>query len=676
MSNSDSTKKSLFEEFPPVSTEEWEQVITQDLNGADYKEKLRWHTGEGVRPLPFYRKKDIAEIPRQAPIPKKYADKNPNSWEIREPIFAHTIQDANSDAKHALDRGADALQFYVSMRRTEGMLGRDLQGIPVQNQNTFTNLLADISIENIPLHFDTGLASPALLAILWNVTQQQNLDPQKAWATFSYDPFVYLLEHGHYPKEKQQIHNDICQLTEFTNTTLPSVRPLAIDARFYHNSGATIVQELGYAIAAASEYLSALTNNEFEIDNITDRLHFSFSVGSHYFLEIAKFRAARLLWQNLIEAFGADAAQNKAYLHGQSSRWNKTLYDPYTNMLRTSTEGMAAAIAGCDSMTIMPFDEHFRQPNHFSHRIARNQQLILSEESYLDKVADPAAGSYYIEQLTNQIGEAAWQVFQEVEAEGGLMQAIENGTVQSAIHKSQQKRNQAIASRDRIFVGTNQYSNAEDKMADQLDSPHQTVSLNESENEFEINTENLLESLATAFSDGATLGDIAPHLFDFHRHQFRTVAPYRGPQGFEELRLATENHESTPKVLNLPLGNKKWRKGRATFSANFFGCAGYDIEDPIGFGDVDEAINAIKDERPDVAVICSSDKEYQDLVPAIADAISTLQNPPILVLAGYPEKDIETYKEAGIDEFIHSKCNVLETLQRFQNKLGIILNEK
>ncbi len=674
MSNSETAKQSLFEDFPPTSTEEWEKVISQDLNGADYKEKLRWHTGEGIEPLPFYRREDMTEVPRQAAIPKKYADENPNSWEIREPIFSHSIKAANNSAKHALGRGASALQFYVGVRRTEGMLGGDLQGIPIQNQEDFSNLSSDISIEDTTLHFDAGLASPALLAMLWNITQQQNLDPQKVWATLLYDPFVYLLEHGHHPKDKEQLRSDICQLTEFKIQNLPAVRPLGIDARFYHNTGATIAQELGYALAAASEYLSTLTENGFEIEDITNALHFSFSVGSNYFLEIAKFRAARLLWKNLIEAFGADPEQNGAYLHGQSSRWNKTLYDPYTNMLRTSTEGMAAAIAGCDSMTIMPFDEHFRQPNEFSQRIARNQQLILSEESYLDKVADPAAGSYYIEKLTDQIGEAAWQVFQEVETEGGLMQAIENGTVQSAIQESQQERNQAIASRGRTFVGTNQYSNAEDKMADQLDSTYKTVSLNESENEFEIDAENLPESLAMAFADGATLGDIAPHLFDFNRHLFRTVAPYRGPQAFEELRLATENHDTIPHVLNLPLGNKKWRKGRSTFSANFFGCAGYDIEDPIGFEDTDAAIKAVEEQQPDIIVICSSDKEYKELVPAICGGIKELDNQPIVVLAGHPKEDIESYKNAGVDEFIYSKCNVLETLKRFQQKLNVIEN--
>lgn len=675
MSNSESTKQSLFEEFSPVPTEEWEEVIKQDLKGADYKEKLRWKTGEGIETLPFYRREDLSDLNRSTPISKSYSNTEANSWEIHEPIFDNDISQANETARDALDRGADALQFQLTLRRTEGMLDGDIQGLAVQNQSDFSSLLNNISLEDTPLHFDTGMTSPALLAMLWDEIQNQNLDPQKVCATFSYDPLVYLLKHGHYAKNKEDIEGDICDTVQFTAENLPMVRPLGVDGRFYHNSGATIVQQLGYAMASASEYLAILTDHN--IDCPAQALSFSFSIGSNYFIEIAKLRAARLLWKNLVEAYGMDPQENAAYLHGETSRWNKTLYDPYTNMLRTSTEGMSGAIAGCDSLTVLPFDEHFRQPTNFSQRIARNQQLILSEEAYFDKVEDPAAGSYYIEKLTEKLAKKAWKVFQDVEAEGGLFKAIENGTVQSAIQQSQKQRNQAIAQRGRTVVGTNQYTNPDEKMSTEIHKTKKTTALRASEEiSIESNAENLVEYLSQAFSQDANIADVIDSLFDFGRQQYRTTAPYRGAQAFEELRLATEKHQYTPKVLNLPLGNKKWRKGRATFSANFFGCAGYHIEDPIGFEDVDEAIQAITEQQPDIAVICSSDKEYNELVPAIADAVSGLDNPPLLVLAGYPKEDIETYKEAGIDEFIYAKCNVLETLTRFQQKLGIILNEK
>ncbi|WP_440999951.1 methylmalonyl-CoA mutase family protein [Fodinibius sp. SL11] len=674
MSNSDSTKQSLFDEFPPISTEEWEKVIKQDLKGADYKEKLRWQTGEGVTPLPFYRRQDLTDREQHNPIPKKYQQGDANNWEIRQPIFQDDISEANQMARNALKRGADALQLHLTLRRTEGGLGGDLQGLPIQDQSDFSDLLNNISLENTPLHFDAGLGSPALMAMLWNELQRQNLNSHKIQGTFLYDPFTYLLEHGQYPKAKKAIKDDIFQMAQFASENLRAVRPLGIDGRFYHDSGATMVQELGYAMASASEYLATMTDHGMNIDDAARSLTFSFSVGSSYFLEIAKFRAARLLWKNLIEAYGGDPANNTCHLHGETSRWNKTLYEPYTNMLRTSTEGMSAAIAGCDSITVLPFDEHFRQPDHFSQRIARNQQLILNEEAYFNKVKDPGAGSYYIEKITEEMAEKAWNIFQEIETEGGLFKTIENGTLQTAIQESQQQRDQMIAKRGRTFVGTNQYTNADEKMSGEINQTYQTISLDVSETTIESDSNNLIKYLADAFSQEANIADIIDKLFDFRRQQYRTVAPYRGPKAFEELRLATEQHASPPKVLNLPLGHKKWRKGRATFSANFFGCAGYEIEDPIGFSDVDEAINAVKNKQPDIAVLCSSDKEYKELVSAIADAVSKLKNPPILVLAGYPKDNIEEYKRSGIDEFIYSNCNVLETLKRFQQKLNVIEN--
>ncbi|MGD8747529.1 MAG: methylmalonyl-CoA mutase family protein [Balneolaceae bacterium] len=673
MSESETTKQSLFSEFPPVSTEEWEGVIAKDLKGANYKEKLRWNTGEGLAPLPFYRREDLVDIERRGPIAR--SDENDNHWEICEAVFANDISSANAAGRNALDRGATALQFQLSLQRTEGMLGGDLGGIPIQNQHDFSELLKDIPLGDISIYFDSGMISPALLAMLWNEVHNRNIKADDIRASFLYDPFSFTLHHGQLPKTNYvSIKDDIKQITAFTNKNLPHVRPLGIDARAYHNAGGTIIQELAYGLSTASAFLSILTEAGFEVDEVARSLHFKFGIGSRYFLEIAKFRAARLLWKNLLKAYGGDPAVTECFIQGETSRWNKTLYDPYTNMLRTSTEGMSAAIAGCDSITVLPFDEHYRQPDSFSERIARNSQLILRDEAYLDKVIDPSAGSYYIENLTEEIGGKAWDLFRDIELEGGLMKAIENGTVQAAIGKSQQQRDHTIATRERIFVGTNQYPNPDDKMEEKIDSRYQTVSLVKSDKNFTLNGENLPKDLAKAFSKDAGIGDLVPELVGYGKHQLRTIKPYRGTQVFEELRLATEHNDYTPKVLMLPLGTRRMRKARSGFASNFFGCVGYDIEEPIGYDNIQEAVNAVQKYAPDIAVICGSDKEYRELVPEICKAVTKLEKRPQLVLAGYPKADVDTYKDAGIDEFIYTGSNVLETLKRFQQKLGIVKN--
>ena len=670
MSEPKTTKQSLFYEFPPTPTEKWQQAIAKDLKGADYKVKLRWDTDEGFSTLPFFRRENLENINRHAPIP--CGSHSDNSWQICEPLFDRDVRSANKAALDALDRGATALQIPLTVRPTKGISGGDLNGVPLQNQDSFSELLQGMAIEKTPLHFDAGMASPALLAMLSNEADKQNLDPKNIQATFLYDPFSSTLLNGYMPKKDyESIKDDINQIAAFATDNLPAVRPMGIDARIYRNTGGTIVQELGYALAAASEYLAILTDADFDINEISRLLHFNFSIGSKYFLEIAKFRAARLLWKNLIEAYGGDATSTPCYIHGETSRWNKTLYDPYTNMLRTSTEGMSGAIAGCNSITVLPFDEHYRQPDNFSTRIARNSQLILSNEAHLDKVVDPAAGSYYIENLTEEIGHKAWELFQEIEQEGGLMKTIENGTIQSAIRDSQETRIRTIATRGRIFVGTNQYPNPEDKMLDDMDSRYQTVSLAESDNNYDLDIKNLPGDLAGAFSDGANIGDVISYLLNYGEQCIRTVTPYRGPEAFEELRLATEKSEYIPKVLTLPLGNRRMRKARSGFASNFFGCAGYDIEDPIGYENVEKAMEAVKKLEPDIAVICSSDNEYSDLVPAFGKAFEKLDRRPLLVLAGNPKEKAEEYEKAGIDEFIYAGSNVLEKLRRFQQKLGI-----
>lgn len=668
MSDSKTTKKSLFEEFPPVSTEEWEEVISRDLKGTDYKEVLRWQTGEGIDPLPFYRKEDFKKIGRKRPLEKT----GKRSWDIVETIYRQDVTAANNAARTALDAGADSLQFYYQVLYTDGMLGGDLAGTAIQNQQHFTDLLENINLDKVTVHFDSGLATPVLLAMLHNEVQRQGVAPGQTAATFSYDPFRSILLNGRMPKNPADFQHDIYQMFKFSKHSLPGVRPLCVDARTYHNTGASLVQELGLAMAAASEYLATLTDHGAETTEAGKHLCFYFSAGSNYFLEIAKFRAARLLWEQLIEAYGGDASAVPAYLHGVTSRRNKSLYDPYNNILRTTTEGMSASIGGCDSITLRPFDEHFRNTDDFSERIARNAQVIMSEEAYLDKVKDPSAGSYYIEKLTDDIAREAWTFFQEVEKAGGIIKAIQDNFVQLNIEQSQKKRQQAIAKGDRVFVGTNKYPNPDDRMADKNQPDQPTVSLDAPDGEPEIDKDKLITELANALMDESDLKDFIPYLYDIDKHDIRQLAPFHETEPFEQLRMATEKHDTTPLVLTLPVGDPKIRKARSTFAGNFLGCAGYQIEDPIGFDSAEEALAQAVKKSPDIVVLCSSDENYKDIVPAATELFSDMEMPPLLVIAGNPTEDIRSLRKQGVDAFINSRSNILDTLELFHRKLGII----
>lgn len=668
MSNTKKKEQPLFTEFPPVSLEEWESVIKRDLDGEDYKEKLKWDTGEGVEVPPFYHSENL-QSPRRHPILQKEDEQD--SWAICNFIFAQDVSEANRLALQALNNGAGALKFKVNVRSTAGMLGGDLEGTAIQTQSDFEKVFENIPLDLKEIHFDSGMASPVILAMLLNEIKNRETVSETVTATFSYDPCSYIITKGQLSKPEKKLKNEVFQLTEACST-FSGIKPLCADARTWHNSGSTIVQELALGLAGASEYMALLTDQDMEPNTAANSIHFSYSVGSKYFLEIAKLRALRLLWRQLLEAYTADK-DLPAFIHAETSSWNKTVYDSHVNVLRTTTEGMSAAISGADSITTFPFDSTYRQPDDFSDRIARNSQIILKEEAHFDKVADPAAGSYYVEELTDKLGQQAWNLFQEIEQEGGLLTSIQNGTVQSLLNITRRKRDQAIAARGRVFVGTNQYSNTGEEMAGKLYSSYKTVSLKETETEIEFDAENLIDSISNSFKDGAALGDIIPKLFDldWSKHRIRTISPYRGPEAFEKLRLATERHEKKPLVLTLPIGDRKKRKARSAYANNFFGCAGYRIEDPIGFDDAESALQAVKEKKPDIVVLCSSDNDYPELIPVIAKGVNELSNAPILVLSGYPEKEAEKYKRAGVDEFIHSGCNVLETLERFHSKLGI-----
>ena len=306
---------------------------------------------------------------------------------------------------------------------------------------------------------------------------------------------------------------------------------------------------------------------------------------------------------------------------------NQTVFDPYVNLLRSQTEAMSAAVAGVESILVTPFDFAYEEPNDFSERLARNQQLLLKEESHMDKVVDPAGGSYYVENLTAAIAEQAWNLFLAIEEDGGMMAQAKAGKVQEAINATGVARHEAIAKRKETLVGSNQFPNIT-----------------------EIAGERKPMACCCKKENG-----------------YPTLNGARLASDFEELRLATEASGKRPKVFMLTIGNLAMRQARAQFSGNFFGCAGYEIIDNLGFKTVEEGAEAAIKANADIVVLCSSDDEYAELAPA---AFKAVNGKAIFVVAGAPEC-MEDLKAQGIENFIHVRCNVLDTLKDFNAKLNI-----
>ena len=614
-------KEKLFSEFAPVSTEDWVAKITADLKGVPFEKKLVWKTGEGFNVNPFYRLEDIEGLKTTESLPGEFpyvrGTKKDNDWKVRQNIEVCCFKAANEKALDILNKGVTALGFVIK--------GDDV------NKENIATLLEGICPQAVELNFNTCLCkAEALIGILAEVFQSKGADLEKCYGSVNYDPFKKPLIKG---KENQNWVESAAAVLK-AGAALPKYRVLAVNAFNLNNAGAFITQELGYALAWGNELLAKLTEAGFTVDEVAKNIKFNFGISSNYFMEIAKFRAARWLWAEIVKAYApACDCACKMHVHAQTSEWNMTIFDAHVNLLRSQTEAMSAAIAGVDSITVRPFDKTYQTPDDFSERIARNQQLLLKEESHFDKVVDPSAGSYYVEVLTNSLADVAWKLFLDVEEKGGFAALANAGEIQKAVNASNEARHKNVATRREILLGSNQYPNFTEVAAEKI------------------------KEAASACCGGGHCGEATITALDFSR----------GASEFEALRLATEKSGKTPKVFMLTIGNLAMRLARSQFSANFFACAGYKIIDNLGFETVEAGVEAAVKAGAEVVVLCSSDDEYATFAP---EAFKALAGRAEFVVAGAPAC-MEDLKAAGIEQFINVKSNVLETLKAFNAKLGI-----
>ena len=631
------SKEKLFSDFSPVSTQEWMDKITVDLKGADFEKKLVWKTNEGFKVKPFYRQEDLEGLKTTEGLPGQYPyirgiKKDDNTWFIRQDINVNDAAEANAKALDILNKGVDSLGFHIKAKEL--------------NAEYLDTLLKDICCECVELNFSTCQRHTLQLAqLLVAYFQKKGYAPEKLKGSLNFDPISKMMQKG---KDVSAVIATEKELVE-TLAAYPHFRCIAVNSVQLNNAGAYIYQELGYALAWGNEYLNQLVEAGVPAALAAKKIKFNFGISSNYFMEIAKFRAARMLWADIVKQYapkclrtdckntGADGTcycACKMVAHAETSNFNLTLFDAHVNLLRTQTEAMSAAIAGVNSITVSPFDKAYQTPDDFSERIARNQQLLLKEESHLNRIVDPAAGSYYIENLTVAIAKQAWDLFLSVEEAGGMLQAVKAGSIQEAVNQSNKARHEAVSKRKEILLGTNQYPNFNELAGDKrpLDGCKKCGCGGEAHEE-----EGTLAKLETA----------------------------RAASEFEALRLETENSGKRPKAFMLTIGNLAMRQARAQFSCNFLACAGYQVIDNLGFASVEEGIEAAMKAQADIVVICSSDDEYAEYA---IPAFKALNGRAMFIVAGAPAC-MEELKAAGIENFIHVRCNVLETLREYNSKL-------
>ena len=619
MSNS---KEKLFTEFQAPTTQEWLDKIEVDLKGADFNKKLVWRTNEGFNVQPFYRREDVLKLKTPDSLPGEFPfvrgnKKDDNTWYIRQDIVADDAAEANKKALDILNKGIDSLGFYIPGEKVSAAF--------------IETLLDQILCDIVEVNFHTCQRHALELAqILTAYFEKKGYDKEKIVGSIDFDPMKKMVMKG---KDTSEVLATAPQLVEALKD-YPQFRCICVNTVALNNAGAYIVQELGYALAWGNEYLQQLVDAGVDVDLAAKKIKFNMGVSENYFMELAKFRAARMLWAQIVKQYEpkCDCAC-KMCVNAVTSEYNQTLFDSYVNLLRSQTEAMSAALAGVHSMVVTPFDVTYEAPTDFSERIARNQQLLLKEECHFNTVVDPGAGSYYVEHLTDSLAVEGWKIFLKVEEEGGFLAAVKAGTIQDDINATNVKRHGDAAKRKEFLLGTNQFPNFTEKSEGKR-----------------------------AVGCGCCCGKAK----DSSEPAFKAISSTRLAADFEDLRIHTEETK-VPVAFMLTIGNLAMRQARAQFSCNFLACAGYKVIDNLGFKTVEEGVDAALEAKADIVVICSSDDEYAEYA---IPAFKYLDGRSMFVVAGAPVC-MDDLKAAGIENFIHVRCNVLETLKEYNQKLGI-----
>ncbi len=696
----------LRESFPAASFEQWKEAALKLLKGRPFETLIK-KTYEGIDIQPIYMKEVMKDLPHTDALPgqapfvrgEKALQFVTDSWKIAQELPYADPKEFNAALKNDLARGQNAVTVALDRATIAGLNPGDSKsgvvgdgGLSLATMEDAKTAFDGVDLEKTAVYVNSGPSGVAVAALLAACAKAQGKSLGKMQGCIGMDPIEYLAVNGELPVSPDEAYNEMATLTKWAKDNAPGLRTIAANAYAYNHSGGNAVQDIAFAIATAVEYMAALQERGLSVDDIASKIAFGFSLGGDFFMEIAKLRAVRLVWAKVVDAFGGSSEAKKVYLNVRTSKFNKTVIDPYVNLLRVTTEAFSGVLGGCNSMHVSPFDEAIGLPSEFSRRVARNVQIMLREEWNLNKIVDPAGGSWYVETITDQLAKKAWDLFKEIEKKGGMLKALQEGFPQEAVAKIAADRQKAVALRKDIYVGTNQYPNLKEEPVKAVTPDFGSLFKTRSEKVKKAasgadasKVKSGLEALASgkfegaiaAVESGATLGDISKAL----RAKGGAVSGvkalniHRGAAKFEELRRKTEAYTkkkgSAPKIFMANMGPIPQHKARADFSTGFFSVGAFEMIGNNGFKTVDEAADAAIKSGARAMIICSTDATYPDIVPELTKKVKAAKADMFVILAGYPTEQVEAFKAAGVDEFIHVKANLYETLVKLQKTLGV-----
>ena len=620
-------------------------------------------------------------------------------WGIAQACDETLPAENNELLRHEHDKGATIYHIVLDTASRAGVDARQAEavgdtGTSVTTVEDMHVLLTGLDLAKFPLYVYAGANAVPLLALVAAARRASGEDMAQVRGIVGADPIGALAADGKLPASLDAHYDSLAAAARWATVNAPHLRTVFVRSDVYSNGGANDVQEVASVLATATAYLRALCERGLTIDEAASQIAFAFSMGANFFLQIAKLRAVRPLWAQIVGAFGGSAEAQKMRIHARPALFFKTIYDPYVNMLRNTTEIFSGVVGGIDSFESAPFDEPIRKGDEFSRRIARNVQIMLQEEFGLLQPIDPAGGSWAVETLTRQMKEKIWAEFQRIEKEGGIVAALRAGSLQESVAAVLAARfKNADLRRDRI-VGNNMYPNmtetlletrAEDTAAlkaqrtadidaylSDIDVKHRDEAL------ASLRQAHSVDNAVEAALAGATIAELMTAVTEGNGAETVTaIAPHRWSERFEALRQRTEEYKAEKndnvKIFLANMGPIPQHKARADFTTGFLQVGAFEVLGNDGFKTVEEAADAARASGADAVVICSTDATYPEIVPALAPKLHEVLPKARVFLAGAAPKDLlETYKEAGIDEYISVRANCYEILESLQKQKGMI----
>jgi methylmalonyl-CoA mutase len=670
----------LLAEFPAHTYEQWHAAAEALLKGAPFEKLLVSQTYEGITIQPIYRQEDIAQLEHRKHFPGSGSLVRGShaqgflkaGWEVSQELKATDAADLNNLIHQGLNSGQSELNIIVDPNKA---------GVSLDTAADVQTAFKEVATDAISTYWQAGAASLPVAALFIAAAEQTGISPSLLRGGFENDPLGELVSQGSLPHTLDLRFDHMASLTSYAIENAPQLRTITARGDVYHNSGATATQELGYVISTLVCYLEEMKTRGLSPETVMPHIRIQLSVGSDYFMEIAKIRAARWLWSKVATAYGVENAP--IHIHASTSLWNKTAYDAHTNMLRVTSEAFAAVVGGVDSLHIGPYDEITGTTDEFSRRIARNIHTILREECGLANVIDPAGGSTYIEWLTDQIAQKSWAIFQDIEKQGGLIQCLKNGSVQEAVGKIRQTKFQNIRRRKDKIVGSNMYPNLKaNKLPDSsIPTGHSVPPAQtspESSHIFSNNKFTLSEAI-TAAKQGATYHAIAAASGLANSGETTSVTPlkaHRAAEEYEALRDASAAFAAktgaAPAILQLNIGPSGRYRLRADWTASFFEAAGFAVDGAHDFATIDDAVQAFSASKTTIAVITSDDATYQESVVPLATAIQSAKPGTTLLVAGAPGDNETAWRTAGVTDFVNVRSNNYELNEQLLKVAGVL----